>query len=137
MNKCSNGLPYSAHFLCFYLILLFSLNSQPMHIFLRDFTKGQLHSSLLFPKSHRSMDLVMTLQKGDACLQQLKKTFKQKPVSVTGQCVNCAALQTLNMTGMFLCGPGGTVLRFQDFSPPSKCCCLVIHRTIKSHVTVF
>ncbi len=106
-------------------------------IFLRDFTKGQLHSSLLLPKSHRSMDLVMTLQKGDACLQQLKKTFKQKPVSVTGQCVNCAALQTLNMTGMFLCGPGGTVLRFQDFSPPSKCCCLVIHRTIKSHVTVF
>lgn len=44
----------------------------------------------------------MTLQKGDACLQQLKKTFKQKAVSVTGQCVNCAALQTLlNMTGMF------------------------------------
>lgn len=84
------------------------------------------------------MDLVMTLQKGDACLQQLKKTFKQKAVSVTGQCVNCAALQTLlNMTGMFLCAPGGTGLRFQDFSPPSKCCCLVIHRTIKSRVTVF
>lgn len=84
------------------------------------------------------MDLVMTPQKGDACLQQLKKTFKQKAVSVAGQCMNCAALQTLlNMTGMFLCAPGGTVMQFQDFSPPSKCCCLVIHITIKSRVTVF
>lgn len=67
----------------------------------------------------------------------VKEDFQTKPVSVTGQCVNCAALHTLNRTGMFLCAPGGTVLRFQDFSPPSKCCCLVIHRTIKSRVTVF
>lgn len=66
----------------------------------------------LVPKSHTSIDLVMTLIKqSDTCLQQLNKTFRQKAVSVTGQCMNCAALQTLlDMTGMFLFALRGTVL---------------------------